>query len=192
MKTRLAIREKALLTILLVFLLILGYYIYVLQPLLARQAALTASIASLELEVARLEPLEKQETALRQEIASLIAEELLLATTEEPMNLPQLLVFLEGVAKARLVGLDTIGLQNINPVDGGLVTLTARGTYPFLWSFLQALEGQPETLSLEQVIFNADGEAVSADLTFRLVGAVIPEQPGLSVPVRLSPFTLGR
>jgi len=73
-----------------------------------------------------------------------------------------------------------------------LVTLTARGTYPFLWSFLQALEGQPETLSLEQVIFNADGEAVSADLTFRLVGAVIPEQPGLSVPVRLSPFTLGR
>ncbi|MBT9158620.1 MAG: hypothetical protein DDT36_01638 [Firmicutes bacterium] len=190
-KVRLATREIGLLAILFAILILLGYYFFILQPLQARQTRLSASIATLEQELRRLERLETEEPVLRAEVAALKTTAELLLVKSGPLSLPQFLVSMEQHALDQGIQLRTLGLQNLHATEGGMVNLSFFGTYAGVYRFLQVIEAEAPLLAIMQVSLQSDGEAVAGDLNLRLSSAVIPERPGLVAPPRQSPFATG-
>jgi len=188
MKMNISPREKRLLVGLLVVVLLFGYYLFVLEPLLTRQGTISAAVASKQAEVDRLLPLEAQAPALRQEIVALQSDLAALQDLARPLPLPDVLLTLERLAETWQFELASLGLQGIVPETGGAVSLRFATPYASFTGFLLDLERLGHTFALTSLGLSSTGEAVNVDLAFSIYSGLIPPRADLVVPWRVSPF----
>jgi len=192
MKVNISPREKRLLAGLLTFVLFLSYYLFVLEPLLARQARLQTSIADKRIEVQRLQPLEAQAPQLRQEITALESDLAALQDLGRPLHLPDVLVTLERLAETWQVELEALGLQGVVPETGGALNLRFSTQYASFSGFLLDLERLDHSFLLSSLRLASTGVAVDVDLAFSIFSGVIPPRDDILVPWRVSPFNTRR
>ncbi len=180
-------RELVLLSILGVALAGTMLYLYFWQPLQAERALLEQQRQALTKQLDRLEPWERQETELKERIASL-KEQIQIVTEERELGipLPEFLVMLENAAQVTFVRLESTSIA-ISDI-GAITTMQLSGTYHDLYRLLTLLETQSDALVLETVRFSGGTQALTATLQARLFsGAVIGEVKVGGFPER-SPF----
>jgi len=191
-KLNISPREKRLLLGLLVAVLLFGYYLFILEPLLSWQASLVAAIAGKQLEVSRLEPLEADAPRVRQEITALQSDLAALQDLARPLALPDVLVTLERLALSRQVALESLSLQGVLPETGGPLALRFSADYASFNSFLLDLERLDHTFAISSLRLASTGVRVDVDLAFSIYSGLIPPRADIVVPWRVSPFNLRR
>lgn len=190
MKLNISPREKRLLVGLLAVVLLFGYYLFVLEPLLTRQATLSAAVTSKQGEVDRLLPLEAQAPAIREEVAALKSDLTALQDLARPLPLPDVLLTLERLADTWQFELASLGLQGIVPETGGAVALRFETQYASFTGFLLDLERLGHTFALTSLRLSSTGVVVNVDLAFSIYSGLIPPREDIVVPWRVSPFNL--
>jgi len=188
MKLNISPREKRLLGGLLVVVLLFGYYLFVLEPLLARQATISAAVASKQGEIDRLLPLEAQAPALREEVVALKSDLTTLQDLARPLPLPDVLLTLERLADTWQFELASLGLQGIVPETGGPLSLRFASPYASFSGFLLDLERLGHTFALTSLRLSSTGEVVDVDLAFSIYSGLIPPREDIVVPWRTTPF----
>ena len=108
-------REKVLLTGLVLIGLYFGYYMYLVQPMLTKQASLLTQRQELQGRVDFLEGWETKRPQLEKEIADLDAERANL----ESMALTEALVIIENTARDTGVKIRDISLKDVYTPTGG-------------------------------------------------------------------------
>lgn len=181
-------REVFLLAVLLTIVSGTVFYLYVWQPLVAKQNALELEIAQLESTIARLAPWEAREQELRADIENLKTK-VTTATVQKELGipLPQYLVMVEKAAKTANLKIENTALH-ITEL-GGMSQMNLEGSYQSVYRFLSILEEQSEAMVLEALGFKSENNLLKGTLQVRLFsGAIIGEAKEGGYPTR-SPFT---
>lgn len=181
-------REVVLLAVLLIIVSGTVLYLYLWQPLLAKQASLKLELTQLESTIARLSPWATKETELRSEIDRLKTR-IKTATEQKELGipLPQYLVMVEAAARTSNIKIENTALQITEM--GGMSQMNLEGPYQSVYRFLSILEEQSDALVLESLGFKSENNLLKGTLQVRLFsGAIIGETKEGGYPTR-SPFS---
>lgn len=177
-------REKVLLTGLVLIGLYFGYYMYLVQPMLTKQASLLTQRQELQGRVDFLEGWETKRPQLEKEIADLDAERANL----ESMALTEALVIIENTARDTGVKIRDISLKDVYTPTGGAFAANFSGSYRSIRSFVAILEATATTFDVGSLRISGQGAELQATITATMLSGRIPPAQTLPGTPYSSPF----
>lgn len=141
--SKLSTRERSLLVALVFISLGLSYYLYIIQPTIAKQRDVRLAISQQQVEVAKLAVWEAKAVDLTAEVATL---GLALQRSEAAIDglpIPDMLAFLETSARLSGAIIHITSLQGIDTTSGGPVSMEVTGSYAAVYGFLARVEENP-------------------------------------------------